>query len=65
MTRKENDMRIVMKETHNFQPKNAGRITVKYIGGEEYTVKREWGALMVRRGVATEIKAPPRPKAEA
>jgi len=62
---KEIEMRILMKETHNFQPKNAGRITVKYIGGEEYTVKREWGALMVRRRVATEIKAPPRAEAVA
>ena len=56
-------MRILMKETHNFQPKNAGRITVKYLADQEYTVKREWGALMVRRGVATEIKPPPRTKA--
>lgn len=58
-------MRIHMKATHNFTPSDERRITVKYIGGEEYTVRRSWGAEMVKAGVASEVKAPPKPEADA
>lgn len=53
-------MRILMTETHRLTPKDGLGITVKYIGGEEYTVKREWGAELVRRSVAKEVHAPRR-----
>lgn len=56
-------MRILMTETHRFSPKRAGGITIKYLCGEEYTVKRSWGLEMVRRSVATEVTAPPRQEA--
>lgn len=53
-------MRIRMKATHNFTPADERRITVKYREGQEYTVKRDWGAAMVKGGVAVSVKAPPR-----
>lgn len=53
-------MRIKMKATHNFTPAEERRITVKYLEGQEYTVKREWGRAMVKDGVASEVKAPAR-----
>lgn len=55
-------MRIRMKATHNFTPPEQRGITVKYLEGEEYTVKREWGAEMVKRDVASEVPAPSRTK---
>jgi hypothetical protein len=58
-------MRIKMLATHNFTPADERRVTVKYIEGEEYTVKQTWGRQMVADKVAKEVKAPPRQEVDA
>lgn len=58
-------MRILMLATHDFRPPEAPRVTVKCLVGQEYTVKRSWGAAMVKAKVARQIRPPRRPKADA
>jgi hypothetical protein len=58
-------MRIKMLKTHNFVPAEERRMAVKYLDGQEYTVKRAWGEAMVAEGVAKEVKSPPKPEADA
>lgn len=62
---KEPVMRIQMLATHNFVPPEERRMAVKYLDGQEYTVKRDWGEAMVAAKVAKEVKAPPKAEAEA
>lgn len=58
-------MRIKMLKTHNFVPPEERRMAVKYLDGQEYTVKRAWGEAMVAEKVAKEVKSPPKPEADA
>lgn len=58
-------MRISMVRTRNYVPTEDRRITVKFVSGQDYTVKRSWGAAMVGDGSAVEIEPPPRPDATA
>lgn len=58
-------MRIRMLTTHNFVPPEERRMAVKYLDGQEYTVKRAWGEAMVAEKVAKEVKAPPKPETDA
>jgi hypothetical protein len=53
-------MRIKMLKTRNFTPAEERRITVKYLSGEEYTVKAGWGEALVKDGDAEEVAPPPR-----
>lgn len=55
-------MRIKMLRTRNFTPAEERRITVKYVRNEEYTVKRQWGAAMVKDGDAKEVRAHRKPE---
>lgn len=57
-------MRVKMLRTRNYTPREERRITVKYKGGHDYTVKRTWGEDMVRDGDAEELVAPPREEAQ-
>lgn len=57
-------MRIKMRKTKNFIVPEDRRLTVKYLDGQEYTVKRAWGRAMVRAGEAREVKAPARPASD-
>jgi hypothetical protein len=58
---KEPDMRVKMLRTRNYTPPSDRRQTTKFLAGQEYTVKREWGDEMVRDGDADEVKAPRKP----
>lgn len=57
---KESAMRIRLYRTRSFTPPEERRITVKYLAGEEYTVKRTWGEAMVADGDAQEVDPPKR-----
>jgi len=58
--RKESAMRIRMVRTRNFTPPCDRRLTVKYLADREYTVKRDWGAAMVKDGDAKRVVEPRR-----
>lgn len=53
-------MRIKMIRTRTFVPPEERRIGVKFLEGQEYTVKRAWGAAIVADGDAKEVRAPRR-----
>lgn len=55
--RKDPQMRILMLKTRNYTPPADRRLTVKYLVGQEYTVKRDWAQDMIADGDAK--KAPP------
>lgn len=57
---KELEMRIKMKRERNFTPPEDRRLTFKYLDGQEYTVKRTWGAAMVEDGDAEAVTQPHR-----
>lgn len=56
----EPEMRIQMKHERNFTPPEDRRITMKYLEGQQYTVKRAWGEAMVADLDATEVDEPHR-----
>ena len=53
-------MRIKMLRTRNYTPAEDRRTTTKFLEGQEYTVKRDWGAAMVADGDAKAVRAPKR-----
>ena len=53
-------MRIRMNRDRLFTPKEDRRLTYGFKGGQEYTVRRIWGARLVKAGDAVEVPAPPR-----
>lgn len=53
-------MRILMLKTRNYTPPSDRRLTVKYLEGEEYTVRRDWGLEMIADGDAKKAPAPRR-----
>lgn len=55
-------MRIKMLRTRNYRPAEEPRITVKYLAGEEYTIKRTWGDAMVADKDAREVKGHRKPQ---
>ncbi len=51
-------MWIEMKRTRNFTPREERRITVRYLAGNRYLVKRHWGEEMVADGDARAVETP-------
>lgn len=58
--RKDPEMRILMLKTRNYTPPADRRLTVKYLEGQEYTVKRAWALDMIADGDAKRAPAPKR-----
>lgn len=53
-------MRIRMLRDRDWTPMEDRRVTFRYLGGNEYTVRRSWGEALCDAGDAEEIPAPPR-----
>ena len=53
-------MRILMLKTRNYTPPADRRVTVKFLAGEEHTVKRDWALEMIKDGDAKRAPAPRR-----
>lgn len=58
-------MRIRMKKTRNWTMPSDRRVTIKYLEGKAYSIKRAWGLQLVEAGDAEEVPAPVRPEGPA